>query len=89
MIPPMLMKLRLKEEGKRGIRLWLPLILLWPVALLVFLLVLPFLVLVSVFHSKSRRMIIALPSLYRMICSLRGLRVEVEDTEEEVFVEFA
>jgi len=88
MIPPMLMRVRVKERGKKGFRLWLPLFLIWPLGLLVFLLSLPFLVVLSVFHSKSRRMVIALPALFRTICGLRGLRVEVEDDEEEVFVQF-
>ncbi len=89
MMPPVIMRIRLKEKGKRRFRLWLPLILLWPLALLVFILLIPFLVILSLLDSRSRKLTAAIPALYRTICSLRGLRVDIVEEDERIFIEFA
>jgi hypothetical protein len=39
-LPPLVIDVRVKEEGSRGFRIWLPVFLLWPLLLLLVLLAL-------------------------------------------------
>ncbi len=80
MIPPMVMSVRIRSRGQRGFGIWLPLFLLW---IAVVLLALPLLVL-AVFAdlilalAGSRISVTgAMLTLWRVVCELRGLRVEV------------
>lgn len=80
MMPPVLVRFGL---GRR--RFWLPVILLWPFGLLglaVALLLLPVLVL----FRRGRAWIRFGWASYRMLCSLRGLRVDVASPDQSVHI---
>jgi hypothetical protein len=44
-LPPYLVYLKIKDEDSHGFGMWLPVFLLWPLVLILFLIVLPFLLL--------------------------------------------
>lgn len=86
MIPPALLYLNFRP-GHRG--WWLPFFLLWPLFLLAALLILPvwLLACLVLIWFPAGRAILALPlAFYRMLCSLRGLIVDVQDGAENVSV---
>lgn len=72
MIPPSLLYLRIQRVG-----LWLPLFLLWPLALLLAPLVLVF----GLFSRKPLRFWI---EGWRFTCALRGTLIEVEQPGQRI-----
>ena len=88
MLPPMFLRLRVQGD-KRRIRLWIPVILLWPLVVVVVLLGTPVALLVAA-HSghraRSRSVLLAGPLLLYVLASLRGLRCDVVSGEDRVFI---
>lgn len=90
MYPPALMRLRVIQKG-RGVSLWLPLFLVWPLAIAVKLALLPFLLLAIAVMWPSgwgRRLLIGSIALVSVACALRGLEIEVERPNEQVTIIF-
>ncbi len=87
-MPPVWMKLRVRGERGLGVKVWIPLILLWPVVLLLAVVGLVSLVMVSLVSRKARAVIRWIPAMFVTVCSLRGLKVDVNDGEDVVFLEF-
>ena len=92
--PPYLMKLRIKNP-RHGFALWLPLFLIWPIALAfflaVFLILLPFALLAMLFTWQAgwwRPVLLGTPAVIRLLCSLRGLTIDVEGNGGRVEVIF-
>ncbi len=84
MLPPILLTVRVQTDERR-IRLWVPLILLWPILAATVLLGAPVLVLAAAL-SRRRYILLAGPLLLYMLASLRGLRLNVTSCESRVFV---
>ena len=75
MIPPMMMWFRF-----RWFAFWLPLFILWPIALLLWLLFLPLVMLsmlVTGRISRFWRVIRLSLATYEVVCAMRGLRIDV------------
>lgn len=88
MLPPMFLRLRVQGD-KRRIRLWIPLIVLWPVIAVVVLLGTPVAILVAArwgHRARSRSVLLAGPLLLYVLASLRGLRCDVVSGEDRVFI---
>ena len=84
MIPVLLVGLRLGRFP-----LWIPLFLLWPLVLVLFLLAFPFLFIYSIFRMGLRAFgfwFLGLPRIYVLICSLRGLRVSVQSPGKRIAI---
>ena len=87
--PPAILRLRVCGGSGQRVRLWIPLFLLWPLALALALLALPILLvaaLVTRRGSRPRRIVRALPAIWPAICAARGLLVDVEDAEHSVHI---
>jgi len=85
--PPYLLKLRIRNP-RHAFALWLPLFLLWPIALAsflaAFLILLPFALLAMIFTWQAswwRPVVLEPLSVLRVICALRGLTVDVEGAD--------
>ena len=88
MLPPMFLRVRVQGD-KRRIRLWIPLIVLWPVIAVVVLLGMPVALVVAAcsgHRARSRSMLLAGPLLLYVLASLRGLRFDVASGEDRVFI---
>ena len=88
MLPPMFLRVRVQND-KRRIRLWIPVILLWPVIAVVVLLGTPVAILVATrsgHRPRSRSVLLAGPLLLYVLASLRGLRCNVASGEDRVFI---
>ena len=87
MLPPMFLRVRVQND-KRRIRLWVPVILLWPLVVVV-LLGTPVALLVAArsgHRARSRSVLLAGPLLLYVLASLRGLRCDVASGEDRVFI---
>jgi hypothetical protein len=84
-LPPLAATVHVKPQGWRfGIRLWLPLFLLWLLLLPLFLLALPFLFLAAL--AFGFRFLRTLGAIFALLAGFRGTRVEVENSDTRVFV---
>jgi hypothetical protein len=88
-LPPCVMRIRIAGKGDRGFRLWLPLFLLWPVVIPMLVILGPVVALAS---SRIRRKLgwkaalMSGPWLLWMLFASRGLRVDIRDGDDKVFV---
>lgn len=92
MIPPSIMTVHVRERNKRGFKLWLPLFLVWPLALALLAILLPLLLIADFVLALTRSRISTLRTVFGLagvISALRGLHVDVESRGDgsKVFVE--
>lgn len=85
MRPPVLLRVRI-EDDKRRLRLWIPLIVLWPVVVVVVLLGTPVVAVRSGHCARIRSVLLAGPLLLYALASLRGLRCNVVSGADRVFI---
>jgi len=77
--PPVLMHLRIQKE-ERGFDLWLPLFLLLLLALVVFIIVSPLMVIAILVlwpSGRGRTIILIIRAAFQTLWSMRGLKVDV------------
>ena len=89
-LPPAVLRLRLLS-GERRIRLWFPLVLLWPVVAGALLLGAPFAVLAAALswhRGWGRLILLAGPLLLYLLASLRGLRLDLASGDGRLFLSF-
>ena len=86
--PPMLMHVEIRGE-KRGFGLWLPLFLLLPLALVVFIVLSP-LILIAVIvlwpSGWGKRALLILGAACEAFCSMRGLKVDVRSSHQCIYI---
>ena len=88
MLPPALLRLRVHSDERR-IRLWIPLVLLWPFVALVIILGAPALILAAAFcrhRGWGRPMLLTGPLILYALASLRGLRIDLDSGGNRVFI---
>lgn len=91
-LPPYLMYLKIKNEDGHGFGMWLPLFLLWPLVLILFVFALPFLLFADLglylgrqpFHRFTRLVIEAL----MILPETRGMTVDIKDGSSSHVVKF-
>ena len=84
MFPPLLMRLYIRDD-QHHVNLWLPLFLFWLLLAVVLLVLLPLLLiaaLVLLVVGLGRLLLLA-PAVYRCLCALHGLRVDVNQQKGE------
>ena len=89
-IPPLLLRVRVQSDRRR-FGLWLPLFLLWPPVFLFGLALFPLVLVVAVVlwpWGWGRTLLLIGPATFRLVCALRGLRVDVHDPPERVYIAF-
>ena len=77
------------DSTDRRISLWLPLIAVWPFLLLIAILALPLLVvgfLILWWKGLGRAAVFAVLGLFRLLCSLKGLEVSVQQPSQRIFI---
>ncbi len=87
---PSIMNLRIEDGNKFRLRLWLPLFLVWPVVLVLFLILLPFLVVAEVVLRLTNVQIYLfrlLGGVFSLLSALRGLTVRVKSVRSSSIVD--
>ena len=88
--PPAFLRLRVRSP-QRHFGLWLPLFPIWPLALVLALALSPFIVVLALFMwpwGGGKKLLLSGPTLFRLVCSLRGFHIDVQTHSEQVFVSF-
>jgi hypothetical protein len=93
--PPYLLKIRVRNR-RHAFVLWLPLFLIWPLVLVfltaMFLILLPFALLAMLFTWETgywRPVLLSVPLVIRLICSLPGTKVDVDGQAGRVSIAFS
>ena len=87
--PPLILRFPAKKLGRMGIRLCIPLILVYIPLLLLALLLLPLLLLAVLLllpWGWSRVAILIYPRFYALLCALKELKVDVENKEQRFYI---
>jgi hypothetical protein len=88
--PPCLLYLRV-NNGEHNFGLWLPLFLVWILLAAILLALLPIyliVVIISFAAGWGEFFLMAGPRLYDVLCALKGLKVDVDKTDEKVEITF-
>ena len=86
---PMLLRLRVRESGKKDVRLYLPLFLVWLLLFPLLLVATPFILIAAALAWKrgyGRTLLVILPMLISVIWSLSGLHIQVEKPDNQVLL---
>lgn len=91
-VPPYLMYMKIVNEEGRGLGMWLPVFLLWPFVLILYVFALPFLLLADLcmylarqpFHRFTRFVTTAL----MILPETRGMSVDIKDGSSSHVVKF-
>ena len=90
MFPPSILRVRVLGKNSR-VSLWIPLILVWPLVLALYVLLFPFIVVIAAVTWRNgwgRRILFGGPALFRLYCDLRGLKIDVMEPKESVLIYF-
>jgi len=86
--PPTLMHIKIKSKDA-NFSFWLPLFLLFPLVLVIFLILSPFMLIaiIVLWETRWRRMaIFSLGAAFLALWHLRGLKVDVQGPKESVYI---
>lgn len=90
--PPLWMRLQIQNRDKdKDFGLWLPLFLLIPVAVVVFIILSPLILIAAIILWPSgwgKITLLSIPAAARLYCSIRGLQVNVRSARrgEQVYI---
>ena len=88
--PPLIIRLSIPLRNGT-LRLWLPLFLIYPFLAVFALVLLPLVIIAALLlwpMGWSRTIILVGPYLFRVICALRGLEINVQQRNKQVLVYF-
>ena len=83
---PTAIRVLVVENGNKKLNLWLPMFLIWPLALLVIFILSPLFVIVGlyVWITSKRNPLRRVKAFFDLACALKGLEVEVYEPQTEI-----
>lgn len=87
----MIVRLKVKEPGRRGFRLWFPVVLIWIILAALMLLLLPFLLLAAVltaWRGPGPRLFLVYPLVASVLWNLGGLTIDVDGPTNTFLIDF-
>lgn len=88
--PPLLIKMSI-PFGSDTKKLWLPLFLIYPFLAVFALILLPLVIIAALLlwpMGWSRTIVLTGPYLFRVICELRGLEVDIQQKNKKILIYF-
>ena len=88
---PIFMRMKIKKKEKRGVRLFIPIILVWILLLALLIVILPFFLIAAVLTIPAGigfRILFFYPLLFSLLCSLSGLAVHIENPKKQFLIVF-
>ncbi len=88
---PMIIRIKVKEPGRRGFGLWFPAIVIWILLAALMLVLLPFMLLAALVtwgRGPGPRLLLVYPLLVSVIWNLGGLSIDVDDKDRALLVDF-
>lgn len=90
MFPPSILRVRILD-GQSRVSLWIPLVVVWPLVFVVYLVLLPCIIIAAMVTWRSgwgKQILFCGPALFRLYCDLRGLKIDVTEPKESVLIYF-
>jgi hypothetical protein len=84
---PMFMKIHVYDRGKKNVRLWLPLFLVWILLLVILILLSPVFLLVGLvawIRGYGRTFLYAFPMIFAVLWAMSGLRIHIEEEDKKI-----
>ena len=88
---PMIVRLKVKNPGRRGFGIWFPVILIWVLLAALMLVLLPFLLLVALVtipRGPGLKLLLIYPLLSSVLWNLNGLTIDVTQKEKALLIDF-
>lgn len=88
---PMIVRLKVKEPGRRGFGLWFPAILIWILLAALMLVLLPFLllaVLITTRDGPGAKLLLIYPLLASVLWNLGGMTIDINQKEKLLLISF-
>jgi O-antigen ligase len=83
MIPPLLLDFKVAMGNGKVFRLWFPLVILWPILIVLLLLLLPVISILQLgLSAKGIKLFSILINLLLIISALRGLAIEIKEDKD-------
>ena len=88
---PMIMKMRIQEEGKRTFGFFFPIILVWIIVTALMIALLPLVLIAALVTWRSgpgRLLLMAYPMFFSVLFQLSGLHIEIGSLRKEFLIHF-
>lgn len=88
---PLFIRLKVRQPGKHRVRLWFPVILIWIILAALMIVLLPFLLLGSLFslgRGPGFRLLLIYPLLAAVLWNLGGLTIDVDQKKNALLIDF-
>ncbi len=88
---PMIMKMRVAEEGKRHFGFFFPVFLVWIIVTILLIALLPLILIAAIVTWRSgpgRLLLIAYPIFFSVLFQLSGLHIEIKNFQRELLIHF-
>ena len=88
---PMIMKMHIQKRGQRGVRLWIPVFLVWILLFVLMLVLLPLVLLaalLTIWRGPGLALLLFYPMVWSVLCSLSNLHVDVENETHKILFAF-
>lgn len=88
---PMIMKMRIYEEGKRKFRFFFPVILIWIIVAALMIVLLPFVLIAAIItwrNGPGKLLLFAYPIFFTVLFQLSGLHIEIGNLKRELLIHF-
>ena len=90
MLPPSVLRIEIEKES-RNFSLWLPLFAIWPFLLLAAVVLAPVVLVLAIilwWTGWGKTLLYSGPIFFAMFCALRGLEIDVRDSDKYVHLSF-
>ena len=89
-LPPLVLRIRVTEKGRRKLRLWIPLFLLWPGLLLLGAVLAPVAIAAAIILAlrgqNGTMVLLSGPLCLYFACMMRGLRLDIRDGDTQLYI---
>jgi hypothetical protein len=88
---PFFVRLKVQQPGKRRVRLWFPVIIIWILLAALLIILLPFLLLGALFslgRGPGFRLLLVYPLLAAVLWNLGGLTIDVDQRKSALLIDF-
>ncbi|MCX6578457.1 MAG: hypothetical protein NTV82_18980 [Candidatus Aminicenantes bacterium] len=88
---PMIMKMRVYEEGKRPFRFFFPVILIWIIVAALMIVLLPLVLIAALVtwrNGPGKLLLISYPIFFTALFQLSGLHIEIGNLKRELLIHF-
>jgi hypothetical protein len=86
---PLLLRIRVRKENRRGVNLWLPLFLLWLLVLPILAALLPLVLIAALIlwpSGKGKLILYGYIMIFGLIGYMSGLKIDVRSGDNNIYV---